>query len=101
MIDHYYDKLLHIQRCSSESVYLQEQLQKRLQVMVDVCLAFGRTGFVDVENLDALVAKWLPSKTVTSNATASMMPFMLATEGELSNLPVLTPYPSSLEYLTT
>eukprot|EP00929_Paragymnodinium_shiwhaense_P112904 TRINITY_DN81167_c0_g1_i1.p1 TRINITY_DN81167_c0_g1~~TRINITY_DN81167_c0_g1_i1.p1 ORF type:complete len:296 (+),score=99.92 TRINITY_DN81167_c0_g1_i1:75-962(+) len=58
MIDHYYDKLLHLQKCGSGSKYLAGQLQKRLQVMVDYCLEFGRKGDVDQKYLEDLKAKW-------------------------------------------
>jgi len=58
MIDHYYDKLLHLQKCASGSQYLELRMKERLQVMVDFCLEFGRTGQVDLPRLEALKAKW-------------------------------------------
>jgi len=57
MVDHYYDKLLHLQRCGSGNSYLESQLRARLQVMLDFVLKFGETGEIDVKALEALKAK--------------------------------------------
>mmetsp|Transcript_151863 Transcript_151863/g.268144 ORF Transcript_151863/g.268144 Transcript_151863/m.268144 type:complete len:269 (+) Transcript_151863:53-859(+) len=53
MIDHYYDKLLHLSRCGSGNSYLEAKQQARLQEMIDFVLAFGKTGEVDVPALEA------------------------------------------------
>ena len=50
MIDHYYDKLLHIARPPREIVrnpYLERMAESSAQPLVEVCLRFGRTGMVD------------------------------------------------------
>lgn len=62
MMDHYYDKLLHLQKCSSGSAYMEGLMKERLQILVDFVLAFGRSGQVNVGELEALQAKWCPSK---------------------------------------
>lgn len=62
MVDHYFDKLLHLQRCGSGNSYLESQLRARLQVMLDFVLDFGRTGEVDVQALEAMKAKHCGSK---------------------------------------
>lgn len=65
MVDHYYDKLLHLQRCGSGNRYLENQLKARLQVMVDFVLEFSRTGEVDVPALEALQAKHCSKRSST------------------------------------
>lgn len=59
MVDHYYDKLLHISKphelCTN--AYLVEQAEARVAPLVELCLAYGRTGEVPVEMIKALVAK--------------------------------------------
>jgi uncharacterized protein len=62
MVDHYFDKLLHLQRCGSGNSYLEQQLRARLQIMLDFVLKFSRTGEVDEEELEALQAKHCGSK---------------------------------------
>lgn len=47
MIDHFYDKLLHIRKLSSGSLTLQKIADERHQIMVDFVLDFGRTGKID------------------------------------------------------
>jgi uncharacterized protein len=57
MMDHYYDKLLHVGHldgCSNS--YLLAEAERRRQTMIDFVLAFGRTGTVDEEALAALAA---------------------------------------------
>jgi len=58
MIDHYYDKLLHLNKSASGNVYLQELMDAQVQVMVDFVLSFGRTGEIDVAAMEDLKAKW-------------------------------------------
>lgn len=62
MIDHYYDKLLHLQKCSSGSDFMEALMKERLQILVDFVLDFGRNGKVNEPELQALQAKWCPSK---------------------------------------
>ena len=47
LIDHYYEKLLHIHRLSSGSPTLQKIADERHEVMVEFVLEFGRTGTID------------------------------------------------------
>jgi uncharacterized protein len=52
MISHYYDKLLHVARPPKDSVrnhYLEEQAEKRVAPLIEVCLRFGGSGIVDEE----------------------------------------------------
>ena len=50
MIDHYYDKLLHIDQLGSENPYLSGIAKSRRQIMVDFLIEFGKTGTFDIEN---------------------------------------------------
>lgn len=45
MIDHYYDKLLHIDEVGNE--YIDNQIKYRKQIMIDFCIDFGIKGYVD------------------------------------------------------
>lgn len=52
MISHYYDKLLHVARPPKDSVrnhYLEEQAEKSVAPLIEVCLRFGGSGIVDEE----------------------------------------------------
>jgi len=71
MVDHYFDKLLHLQRCGSGNRYLERELQARLQVMVDFVLEFGRTGDVDLPALEVLAARHCGGKTKTTSEATS------------------------------
>lgn len=62
MVDHYYDKLLHLSRCASGSAHLEAKQQSRLQDMIEFVLEFGRTGTIDVAKLEALKEKHCLSK---------------------------------------
>lgn len=42
MLDHFYDKLLHVGHFESDNEYLQQQAKERSQIMVDVCLYYGK-----------------------------------------------------------
>ena len=44
MVDHYYDKLLHIGSFASGNAYLNNMVQKGQAALVEVCLEFGKTG---------------------------------------------------------
>ena len=54
MIDHYYDKLLHIDVAASGNKYVQAIIDKRKQMMVDFVLFFGRTGTIDMTYLNKI-----------------------------------------------
>lgn len=47
MIDHFYDKLLHIRHLSSGSKTLQKIADERHRIMVDYVLNFGKTGRIE------------------------------------------------------
>jgi uncharacterized protein len=47
LIDHFYDKLLHVHKLSSGCPELQEIANERRQIMVDFVLEFGRTGTIN------------------------------------------------------
>ncbi len=50
MLGHYYDKLFHVACPPKEIVrneYLEEKLQDSAKELVEVCLRYGKTGFVD------------------------------------------------------
>ena len=52
MMDHYYDKLLHIAHFSESVVqnrWLTEEAARRVKPLVDVCVAFGQSGEVPVD----------------------------------------------------
>ena len=44
MVDHYYDKLLHIGTFLSGNAYLNNMVRKGQAALVEVCLEFGKTG---------------------------------------------------------
>lgn len=48
MIDHFYDKLLHISDLDTQNKYLLSTAQTRKQVMIDFVLQFGRSGTVNM-----------------------------------------------------
>lgn len=57
MISHYYDKLLHIARPPKDIVrnpYLERMAEESSQVLVEVCLRFGKTGQVDEDYIQHL-----------------------------------------------
>ena len=52
MMDHYYDKLLHIavfDKSVVQNSFLVEEAARRVQPLVDVCLSYGKNGEVPVE----------------------------------------------------
>lgn len=54
MMDHYYDKLMHIANFDPELVqndYLVAEAKKRVQPLVDICLEYGKTGLVPEEKI--------------------------------------------------
>ena len=58
MMDHYYDKLLHISVFDKNVVqnsYLIEEAARRVQPLVDVCLRFGETGVVPVDLIKSYI----------------------------------------------
>ncbi len=52
MIDHYYDKLLHICDFETDNKYLIETAKKRRKPLVDICLLYGEDGRLDIDLLD-------------------------------------------------
>eukprot|EP01064_Diplonema_japonicum_P013411 TRINITY_DN2096_c7_g1_i1.p1 TRINITY_DN2096_c7_g1~~TRINITY_DN2096_c7_g1_i1.p1 ORF type:complete len:262 (+),score=58.74 TRINITY_DN2096_c7_g1_i1:49-786(+) len=54
MVDHCYDKLLHINKPSTENPYLNGVFEERGKVLENFCLDFGRNGLVDEEYLESL-----------------------------------------------
>ena len=49
MMDHYYDKLLHVAKFDPEVVqnsFLVEEAARRVQPLVDICLEYGLSGKV-------------------------------------------------------
>lgn len=54
LIDHFYDKLLHIRNLSSGSKTLQKIADERHLVMVNFVLDFGKTGSIDWEKYGIL-----------------------------------------------
>jgi uncharacterized protein len=57
MMDHYYDKLLQVARPSPSAVrnaYLEEAALERATPLLDVCLAYGRTGQVPTAEIEAM-----------------------------------------------
>ena len=57
MMDHYYDKLLHIGKFDPavvRSEYLQGEARRRVQPLVDLCLEAGRSGEPPLESLKKL-----------------------------------------------
>jgi len=55
MLDHYYDKLLQVSRPPAAAVqnkYFEEEMAKRAAPLVQVCLHFGRTGQLPLEDSD-------------------------------------------------
>ena len=61
MIDHFYDKLLHI--CSEDIIsdidnpYLRSEMQKRRKITINFVLKFGNEGEIDVCELNRIRAK--------------------------------------------
>lgn len=58
MMDHYYDKLLHVAQFDPKVVrneYLIKEAKNRVQPLVDICLAHGRTGKVPVELIESYI----------------------------------------------
>ena len=60
MLDHYYDKLLQVARPPAELVqnaYLEEEARKRADPLLEVLLAYGETGRVPVECIEAMCVR--------------------------------------------
>lgn len=58
MIDHYYDKLLHIGEVTSGDEYFRQQLPVKMQTMLDFVLDFGKKGEVNIPYLEGLVKEY-------------------------------------------
>lgn len=57
MIDHYYDKLLHLNKITTNNRYLKDEFARRINMMIDFCLDFGKTGEIDIDWLEKLKDK--------------------------------------------
>jgi uncharacterized protein len=55
MVDHFYDKLLHIGKADTMNPYLNEELRKGIQPMIDFCISFGKTGKIPLMDETPLV----------------------------------------------
>lgn len=53
MIDHYYDKLLHICNFESGNAYLDGEAEQRRGPMVEICLAYGKNGILTSATYEA------------------------------------------------
>ncbi len=51
MVDHFYDKLLHLVGMETTNEYICREAQDRHKVLVDFCIQFGLTGVVDEEEI--------------------------------------------------
>ena len=52
MLDHFYDKLLHVARPPPrlvQNAYLEAEAEARVAPLVEVCLAFGEAGQVPID----------------------------------------------------
>ena len=57
MMDHYYDKLLHVAKFDPATVnssYLVAEARRRVQPLVDVCIESGISGEAPLESLRKL-----------------------------------------------
>ncbi|KAJ9436594.1 hypothetical protein DIPPA_30893 [Diplonema papillatum] len=55
MVDHCYDKLLHVCTPASGNEHLAQRFDEERQAVIDFCLEFGRTGKVDTAALEEAV----------------------------------------------
>eukprot|EP01129_Flabellula_baltica_P012046 TRINITY_DN5382_c0_g1_i1.p1 TRINITY_DN5382_c0_g1~~TRINITY_DN5382_c0_g1_i1.p1 ORF type:complete len:249 (+),score=47.14 TRINITY_DN5382_c0_g1_i1:18-764(+) len=55
MIDHYYDKLLHVCHLSTDNEYLVQEADSRRGIMEQVCLLFGREGKIDYDMMMGVI----------------------------------------------
>ncbi len=51
MMDHFYDKLLHLSKMDTKNLYIQKEAITRHKVLTEFCLEFGRTGKVNKEQI--------------------------------------------------
>ena len=49
LVDHCYDKILHVGKMPTSNAYFLEEAAKRHRIVVDFCLEFGRTGTITPE----------------------------------------------------
>jgi hypothetical protein len=47
MVDHFYDKLLHVGRFETDNQFLHDEARRRVEPLLEFVLKFGRTGTVD------------------------------------------------------
>uniref|UniRef100_A0A7S2PSI1 HD/PDEase domain-containing protein n=1 Tax=Zooxanthella nutricula TaxID=1333877 RepID=A0A7S2PSI1_9DINO len=60
MMDHYYDKLLRVARPDYSSVrneYLESEMDQRAAPLVEICLAYGKTGEVPTDRILEMAAR--------------------------------------------
>lgn len=57
MIDHYYDKLLHVGRFVTDNPFLIAEARRRSRPLVDIALIFGRTGTLPEGLYDKVAAE--------------------------------------------
>ena len=55
MIDHYYDKLLHLNNFPITNSYFTEQCLIRLKPLIELLLLFGRTGTITNEQIEKFI----------------------------------------------
>jgi uncharacterized protein len=63
MVDHFYDKLLHLVGMETTNEYICREAQDRHLVLVNFCIQFGRAGVIDEEEIKCWEAAELPNKT--------------------------------------
>ena len=57
MIDHFYDKLLHISKPNPKYVknkYLEEEQSKRVKPLIEICLQYGLTNEISMDYINSL-----------------------------------------------
>lgn len=61
-MDHFYDKLIQITCPPTDMIqnkFFQEQMAARREPLINLCLSYGKTGHVPVQEIEALVAKYM------------------------------------------
>lgn len=58
MIDHFYDKLLHIGEMKSGNVYLQSKAKERIELMIKFLLDFGNKDSLDQDYLKMIAKRY-------------------------------------------
>ena len=55
MMDHFYDKLLHLINMGSTNKYIITEAKVRHQILIEFCVQFGNNGFVDEEDIKSWI----------------------------------------------